>query len=324
MATVICVSRGELPIMLMQRFVYAFSLAGCLLFFVLYPFWFSFYLLVVILLLAPFDLLISLPGMLSKKIRLRAPKVLEQGAGGALVIETVSKKKYPARCIKAILKVSVEDYSARRRFVLSAEHGGRFEVSIDTSRSGATVFESKRIWAVSLVGLFCLPAKLNCRAHTLVLPPAIKPPHTVTLPRGVILRPKPGGGFSDEFDLRPFRDGDPMRGVHWKVSAKLDSLIIREPLIPQAHSRLVHAARWNGESERDLILGQLRWVSDYLLKWELPHFVKLGESGPVADVAKADDLYNYLFLLLGGDADAIPVPATLPVRFAWVFKVGAG
>ena len=309
--------------MLMRRFVYAFSLAGSLLFFVLYPFWFSWYLLVVILLLAPFDLLVSLPGMLSKKIRFRAPKVLEQGSGGALVIETVSKDKYPARCIKAILKVSIDGFSRRQRFVLSAEQGSRFEVAIDTSHSGATLFESKRIWAVSLVGLFCLPTRLNCRAHTLVLPPAIKPPHTVSLPRGVILRPKPGGGFSDEFDLRPFRDGDLMRSVHWKVSAKLDSLIIREPLIPQAHSRLVQAALWGGARERDLILGHLRWVSDYLLKWELPHFVKLGEGGPVADVAKAEDLYDYLFLVLGGEADAIPVPATLPIRFAWVFKVCA-
>ena len=310
--------------MLMRRLIYAFSLAASMLFFVLYPFWLSWYTLVLILLLAPFDLFVSLPGMLAKKIRLRAPKVLEQGAGGALIIETVSKKKYPARCIKAILKVSIDDVSVKRRFVLGAEHGGRFEVSIDTSRSGATIFESKRIWAVSLVGLFCIPRKLNCRAHTLILPPAIKPPHTVTLPRGVILRPKPGGGFANEFDLRPFRDGDRMRSVHWKVSAKFDSLIIKEPLIPQAHSRLVQAARWNGARERDLVLGRLRWVSDFLLSWELPHFVKLGEGGPVADIKKIEDLYDYLFLLLGGKGGAIPIPATLPVRFEWIFKIGAG
>jgi len=309
--------------MLMRRFVYAFSLAGSLLFFVLYPFWFSWYLLAVILMLVPFDLLISLPGMLSKRITFRAPKIVEQGAGGALVIETVSKKWYPVRCIKAIVKVSIDDYSVKRRFVLSAEHGSRFEMAIDSSRSGATVFESKRMWAVSLIGLFCLPAKLDCRAHTLILPPAIKPPNTVTLPRGIILRPKPGGGFSDEFDLRPFRDGDQMRGVHWKVSAKFDSLIIREPLIPQAHSRLVHAGRWDGARERDLVLGRLRWVSGFLLEWELPHFVRLGEAGPVADVAKIDDLYDYLFLLLGGKADAIQIPANLPIRFAWIFRINA-
>jgi len=151
-------------------------------------------------------------------------------------------------------------------------------------------------------------------------PPA-KPPNTVALPRGVILRPKPGGGFSEEHDLRPYRNGDTMRSVHWKVSAKFDSLTIREPLIPQAHSRLLHAARWSGARERDLILGRLRWVSGFLLEWELPHFVKLGDGGPIADIAKVEDLHDYLYLLLGGMPEAIPIPA-VPVRFAWVYKVG--
>jgi len=308
--------------MLMCRLIYAFSLVGSALFFVLYPFWFSWYLFVLLLLLAPFDFLISLPGMLSRKIALRAPRVIEQHGGGTLVIETVSKNRFPVRCIKAWLKVTSDDFSVRRRFILGAENKSRFDVTIDTSRSGVTVFTSKRIWIVSLIGLFCLPADVDCRTGALVLPPPVKPPHTVTLPRGVILRPKPGGGFADEGDLRPYRNGDLMRTGRWKVSAKFDSLIIREPLIPQAHSRLLHAARWNGARERDLILGRLRWVSDFLLKWELSHFVKLGEGGPIADITKIEDLYNYLYLLLGGRADAIPIPA-VPVRFAWVFKVDA-
>jgi hypothetical protein len=187
-----------------------------------------------------------------------------------------------------------------------------------------TAFESKRVWTVSLIGLFCIPASVNCKAKVLVLPAPAKPPHTVALPRGVILRPKPGGGFSEDYDLRPYRKGDPIRSVHWKVSAKFTSLIIREPLVPPAHSRLLHAVQWGKARERDLILGRLRWVSDYLLKWELPYFVRLGDGGPIAEITRSDDLLEYLYLVLGGTADALPTPATIPVRFAWVFQIDAG
>jgi len=305
----------------MRRIIYATALAVSAFFFVLYPFWFSEYLFLLLLLLLPFDLIVSLPGMLTRQIMLTSPRVLERGDDGALVITTLQKKSFPARCVKLWLKVSGDDFTTWRRFVCSAENGGRYEVTIDTTRSGVTVFETKRIWTVSLIGLFCVPTTVNCRASVLVLPPPIKPPHTVALPRGVILRPKPGGGFSEDYDMRPYRKGDPIRSVHWKVSAKFDSLIIREPLVPPAHSRLLHAVQWTGAKERDLILGRLRWISDYLLKWELAYFVRLGDDGPVAEVVKASDLLEYLYLVLGGTADALPTPQTVPVRFAWVFRV---
>ena len=306
-----------------RRILYAFALAGSVLFFVLYPYWFSWYLLVLLLLLVPFDLILSLPGMLTRRIIFSAPKVLEQGEDGTLVITALRTMSFPARCIKTWMKISGDDFSTWRRFVCGAEHGSRYEIDIDTSRSGLTEFKSKRIWIVSLIGLFSLPATVNCRTTVLVLPAPVKPPNTVALPRGVILRPKPGGGFSEDYDMRPYRKGDPIKSVHWKVSAKFDSLIIREPLVPPAHSRLLHAVQWTGARERDMILGRLRWVSNYLLKWELPYYVRFGDEGPIAEVTRAEDLLIYLYFVLSGEVDAIQTPDTIPIRFAWVLRVDA-
>ena len=304
-----------------RRIVYAIALAGSIFFFVLYPLWFAWYLLLLMLLLLPFDLLISLPGMLSRSISLSSPKILETGEDGIVVLTTHQKSGFPARCVKIWLKISGDDFTIWRRFVFSADEGGRYEVSIDTARTGVTVFESKRIWTVSILGLVCLPKNLDLRTSVLVLPPPAKPPHTVALPRGIVLRPKPGGGFAEDYDLRPYRLGDPIRAVHWKVSAKFDALIIREPLVPPSHSRLLHAVQWNGAKERDLILSRLRWVSDYLLKWDLAYYIRLGENGPIAEVTCNADLLNYLYLVLDGALDDIPTPPTIPIRFAWVFKV---
>jgi len=304
-----------------RRIIYAVALAGSAFFSVLYSYWFSWYLLVLILLLVPFDLIISLPGMLSRQITISAPRVLDKGANASVVVSTLHTTGFPTRCIKAWIRVSGDDFSIRRRFILRAERGSKYEIAIDTSRSGVTVFEARRIWTVSLIGLFSLPVAVNCRASVLVMPLPEKPPNTVALPRGVILRPKPGGGFSEDYDLRLYRKGDPIRSVHWKVSAKFDSLIIREPLVPPAHSRLIHAVRWSKAKERDLVLGRLRWVSNYLLKWELPFYVRLGDDGPVAEIDNSAQLADYLYRVLDGAADTIIPPASLPVRFVWVLRI---
>jgi len=304
-----------------SRLIYACALAGSAIFFVLYPFWFAWYLFLLILLLLPFDFLISLPGMLTRHITISSPKILESGDDGVVVLVAHQRSKFPARCVKLWLKVSGDDFTTWRRFVFGAGEGCRYEVSIDTSRTGVTVFESKRLWTVSLIGLFCLPNNDIVRSSVLVLPPPAKPPHTVALPRGIILKPKLGGGFSEDYDLRPYRLGDPIRSVHWKVSAKFDSLIIREPLVPPSHSRLLFITEWNDAKERDLILSRVRWVSDYLLKWDLAHYVRFGEKGPITEVTCDTDLLGYLYLVLNNATQELRTPSTIPIRFAWVFRV---
>jgi len=299
------------------------ALVGSALFYVLYSHWFSWYLLVLLLLVIPFDLALSLPGMFTKRITVTAPNVLQQGGDGTLVITTIKKEPFPARCIKLKLSISRDDIVKQRRTVCGAEGGSRYEIVIDTSHSGMAVFAVKRIWIVSLIGLFSIPATVSCRAAVLVLPAPLKPANIVALSRGVILRPKPGGGFSEDYDLRHYRPGDPIRSIHWKVSAKFDSLIIREPLVPPLHSRLVHIAKWGNAHERNMILGRLQWISNYLLKWELPYFIRLGDDGTVAEINDADALTYYLYHVLDGKAQMLPRPAYIPLRFTWVFRVDA-
>jgi len=155
------------------------------------------------------------------------------------------------------------------------------------------------------------------------MPAPIKPSNIVALSRGVILRPKPGGGFSDDYELRNYKPGDPIKNIHWKLSAKFDSIIIREPLVPPPHSRLIQVMKWDNSQQRDLILGRLRWISDFMLKWELPYYIKLGNDGPIAEITERDDLHNYLIRVLDGRGHTLPAPDPMPLRFTWVFHVDA-
>ena len=306
-----------------HRFLYVVALAGSFLFHVLYPYWISWYLFVLVLLLIPFDLLASIPGMLTKRVSIAVPNVMDQGAVGTVAITTYLQRAFPSGRIKARLTVIGDDFTVRRRIICDPEHGSRREIGIDTTHSGVTVFEIGRIHTISLIGLFSLGITFGCRAAVLILPAPVKPPHIVSLPRGVILRPKPGGGYSEDSDLRPYRQGDPIKIIHWKLSAKHDSLIIREPLVPPYHSRLVHIMEWSGARERNIILGRLRWISEYLLKWDLPYCVRLGDNGPITEITCAGDFMEYLYRILDRTAHLTPKTSHLQVRFSWVFRVDA-
>lgn len=256
--------------------------------------------------------------MLSKTVLLSAPPVLEKDERAALAITTIHSKSYPGGCIIVRLHITGDDFSVICKIRCGAENNSRREVVIDTSHSGVTVFEIKRFWTVSMLGLFSLPANISSKKYVLILPPPVKPANTLALQQGTRLQPKPGGGFSEEHDMRKYRPGDPVRSIHWKLSAKLDSLIIREPLVPPPHSRLIQIARWNNAHERDLILGRLRWVCKYMLKWQMPFYVKFADDSTVAEVNDEKDLVDFLCRVLG---DKAKVSNFTPSRFSWIFRI---
>lgn len=306
-----------------NRVIYIVTLVGATLFLVLYPLWFSWYLMVILLLVALFDIFLILPGALFSQITFSAPKIYEQGEDAVLVFTIHNIKQFRINCLKIRLKSTCENIVNKQCSVIMSENGNRYEMKIDSSRSGLTVYETKHIWIVSFLGLFCIPLRFRLRMPILVLPTPIKPPNTVALPQGTLLRPKPGGGFSDEHDLRPFRFGDTVRSVHWKVSAKLDSLIIREPLAPLSHSRLIHVAKWSGALERDLIIGRMLWVSEYLSKWNLQHYITLDSCGTCAEVTQISDLHDYLYLALDSKSDNTRYHVPAPNGVEWVYRIDA-
>jgi len=309
--------------MIIRQLIYISSLIASFVFFILYPPWISWYLHVILLLLIPLDLLLSLPGMLSKDILMYAPPVVEKGADAKLILTTIHMKSYPVRCVIAKLHVTGDDFSAIRRIRCPGERDERREVMIDTSRSGVSIFEIRRIWTVSLIGLFALPKKVKIKEAVLIMPQPVKPVNTMALQHGIQLKPKPGGGFSEDHDIREYIKGDPIRSIHWKLSAKFNSLVIREPLVPPPHSRLVHVMRWKNTAEREITLGRLRWVSDYLLKWQMPFYVKYERNTSISEIRQETDLSDFLRNVLIDSTIKLNTTNPPPSRFSWIFRVEA-
>lgn len=58
-----------------------------------------------------------------------------------------------------------------------------------------------------------------------------------------------GSDLTEPFRLREYAPGDSLRQIHWKLSSKLDRLVIREPGMPAARTLLVFWDR-SGECRR--------------------------------------------------------------------------
>ena len=92
-----------------------------------------------------------------------------------------------------------------------------------------------------------------------------------------------------------------MRDIHWKLSVKTDSLLVREPQ-EEVRTQAVLALRLEGPGDdADSSLDQLRFLSPWLLEQGIPHRV-LCFCGPgdviSLDVADEDSVERAISALL--------------------------
>ena len=113
-------------------------------------------------------------------------------------------------------------------------------------------------------------------------------------------KPKPGGGYSENHELRLYRPGDNLHQVHWKLSAKTGKMILREPMEAIRGLSKVTLLLRGTPGELDQKLGKLCWVSLYLLQKEVPHQIQCltGRGMVDLDVSGQEDVLAALDVLL--------------------------
>lgn len=135
---------------------------------------------------------------------------------------------------------------------------------------------------------------------------------------------KPGGGYSENHELRDYRPGDSMNGVHWKLSAKTGSLMVREPMEPDQGLALLTMTVRGTPEELDRKFGRLLWVGEYLLSKDVTFEIRAltGDgifSLPVSDGAALKKGIDTLLRAKAADAGSIEDQA---YEAAWQFHIG--
>ena len=266
--------------MAVRRAVYALALAGVLLFQITNENYLARFLLVLCAALPLLSLALSLPGMLGCRLALSAaPPALDRGGQVRWLVSVESPSSLPLA--RLALRVTEENLltgrTERRRLALSGVARRRpVEITAPAPHCGLLELRADRVRVYDCLGLIALPvprpkpARLLCRP----VPVPAEPP---ALPEGQGARPSPDHaarlGPGEDYDLRDYRPGDPMRSVHWKLSSKWDQLIVRERAETLIPLPLLTLDLMGEPEELDRLLDKLLGLSQALLRLQRPHGV---------------------------------------------------
>lgn len=261
------------------------------------------HLMFLVLLLLPWlSLALSLPVMLSLRVRLevRETCVLR---GGSLIYQcrTSAPTGLPLSRLRVTLLWTDRQAPGRRprRVVLEGWGSAGLEPAeelLSLAHCGVGTLSVRRVQVWDALGLFVLRRPCPPPVDVLIGPGETEAdpfreweePPVPTQP----LRPAPFG-LGEDYDLRAYRPGDPMRSVHWKLSSKQDELIVREPLAPLPPTLLLTFDHFGSREALDLRLELLQKASRQLLERSRPHTIRwlqpeTGELRSFAVTAPAD------------------------------------
>lgn len=277
--------------MVKNRILYLLALGGALVFYGFFYVWFSEFLLILLLSLPVASFLLSLPAMLTLRPTLEAPERLGRGAPGALELKTKCPFPQP-RCVLT-LRVTNGLTGLERKLRLRPERLCT-SVELPTEHCGELLCRATRGRVCDYLGLIRIPRRWPLETRTLVQPGEEQPEHLPGLAqlRMVSYRPKPGGGFAERHELRDYRPGDSLRQVHWKLTAKTDKPIVREPQVPHRRSVVLTLDLAGSPEVLDGRLARAMYLSRWLLEQEIPHEVRWfsGQEERVSAIQAPQDL----------------------------------
>ena len=278
--------------MIGRRLCYLGALAGCLVFYFCYQQWLSWLLLLAVVILPWLSLLLSLPAMIQFRAEIELPAHAKKGDEVHAELWGLSDLPQP----QFLGKLFREDLLTGEK----SRH--RCKNPLPTAKCGGVKLELKKLRICDYLGLFALPVGKIQPRTTVVRPKPLPLKHSPELSRYLAhsWHPKFGGGFAENHELRPYRPGDNLNQVHWKLSAKTGSLILREPMEPDLGLVLLSLDLTGTADQIDRKLGRLLWLSQDLLNRGLRHEIHcLTGDGPVRHtVTQESDLIIAMDALL--------------------------
>ena len=302
--------------MAVRWFVYLAALSGCGVFYIAYGEWFSFLALVLMLALPWLSLVLSLPAMLTTRVTLEGAEKVPMNAPAEVWLQGSCPLPMPVfrgrirlrRCFTGELLW----YSSAR--------------GLPTDHCGAFLAAGETLDVCDYLGLFALPVRCPDAKTIRIRPEPVPIRELPALDRYLARswRPKFGGGFAENHELRLYRPGDNLNQIHWKLTAKTGKWMLREPMEPQRGLVLVTMDLMGTPEELDRKLGRLLWLGGYLLEKNLPFQLRVLTGDGVQSAAIADEaaLLSQLDMLLCQRLATEGSVADLPCAASWQYHIG--
>lgn len=244
-----------------NRLIYFTALGAGAAFFLTYQEWVGWLVLRLLLLLPWFSLILSLPAMLTFRVETKLP--------AAVVRETRTMVRLVGLC-----RLPVPPFRGKLR-VTRLTTGETWQqttgTSLPTEHCGGLQVAPEGTWVYDYLGLFGMPVRKKEGAVVTVRPTKMPLEKIPDLERFLARswRPKFGGGYAENHELRHYRPGDSLNQVHWKLSAKTGKLILREPM-QRSQGLVLLTMNLRGDApELDRKFGRLLWLGSRLLEKEV-------------------------------------------------------
>lgn len=138
-----------------------------------------------------------------------------------------------------VIRNEMFDTEDHRRLVLHLRNKENyFEIPLSEVKCGETTVECENIWLSDLFSLFRFRGRKAERLEMVIYPEKVGLQVELTKnfagssKEDGMLQNRKGNDPSETFDIREYVPGDDIRSIHWKLSSKTDTLILREASDP--------------------------------------------------------------------------------------------
>ena len=246
--------------MAIRRLWYLAALLGSWMFYMAYGEWFSWILLLTMLGLPWLSLLLSLPAILRFRAEPSCPEAVTLGSAGT--VHLLGSCPLPMPPFRGRLRLQHAISGEKRPYPTGS--------SLPTAHCGGITVTPEKVRVLDYLGLFSFPVKNTSQKIVRIrpLPLAVDDLPPITQYAARAWKPKFGGGFAENHELRLYRPGDSLNQVHWKLTAKTGQMILREPMEPIRGLVLLTMTLKGTPEELDRKFGRLLWVGNFLLRQE--------------------------------------------------------
>lgn len=262
----------------LRRFLYLLLLVASFFYYIFHTQYLSWVLLIIMITLPFLSLLLTL--LFRQKCRVLVKCDADPKTGLIARLKVDPALPYTPVRIKILFENLFDGDSVSKKIVMNHRDSPRSKLNLryEGEKCGVIRVSVRSAHISDLLGLFYLPIRIPEPVETLLLPAEIPfDGSSIDWPSADaehIPKEKTAGisGEREYRDIRPYREGDLLRDIHWKLTARTGRAIVREYEFSSASLRKI-AIHWEGECETlclalQRLLGVIRYFSahgQYLL-----------------------------------------------------------
>lgn len=255
--------------------LYSIALVSTFIFFLFYKMWVSWYCLIALLALPVLALIAAIIASQTVRFRIDNPTATIKGKPAYIKL-TVGGIASAFSFYKIRLISTDKMTGAKDKKVIVICDNGVTKIPIETKHCGAYSYKLSKLKIYDLLGFFHFDLNVNKDIEFLVKPspemPGYMPDMFGFKAKNLRKSSKPN---SEIYDIRDYQAGDPVKSIHWKMSAKKDKYLVKEPLEEYGGYSRVILQMTDDRDELDLHLGQILFTSKFFIDHEVPHIIRV-------------------------------------------------